>query len=316
MTTKIGWTWPRGTALAYCFKVAVAAMAGYLLSIGDSTYSMYGAFTAALVVGTSRGEDVGSAANRVWGSLAGMVVGIVASNLAPHPGIAVAFGIGATAYICMGCGWGQAAARIGSSLCAVMILAHAQDAAEYSTMRLINTMIGIGAGLAVSYFVLPVRGRDLMEGNIRRALDAVARLLSAVSRSDIPVEGSHYAAVFDALVALNKTLVDAAHEIGAEYDSLRQTARHVALVCVGALSCALAHAELSAHAATLEAAARLRDRAAELARRAKAGEEKGTGADAPVSGGETGDSRVDEIALQGFAHGLRKIDQGLRALGR
>jgi uncharacterized membrane protein YccC len=109
---------PRANALRYCVKVSLATLVGYLLSFGDVTYAVYGAFTAALVVGTSRGEDIGSAANRARGSIVGMFVGIAASHWAPHPAIAVALGIGVTSYVAMGCGWGQAAARVGASLCA------------------------------------------------------------------------------------------------------------------------------------------------------------------------------------------------------
>jgi hypothetical protein len=268
-------------------------------------------------VGSSRGEDVGTAANRAWGSLAGMLVGIVASHLPPHPGISVAVGIGLTAYLCMAVGWGQSAARIGASMCAVTVLAHSQDAIEYTAMRLANTLIGIAAGLAVSYFVLPVRGRDVMAGDIKRALDAVAQLLGILSRPDPAPEKGQYVAVFDSMVALEKTLRDARKEIGGEFEALYDTGRQVAVVCVGALSAGLAHAELAGSPGTLEAAAALRGQAAALALRAKASEVAATPppASIPLAGAGARETRLDDIALQGFAHGLRKIDHALRALG-
>ena len=70
------WNWPRDSALQYCLKVSLATLLGYLLSFGGVSYAVYGAFTAALVVGNSRGEDMGGAANRVRGSVAGMLVGM------------------------------------------------------------------------------------------------------------------------------------------------------------------------------------------------------------------------------------------------
>lgn len=308
--SSVGWSWPRGNAIRYCIKVSIATLLGYALSLGDVTYAVYGAFTAALVVGTSRGEDIGSAANRARGSIVGMFVGIAASHWAPHPAIAVALGIGVTSYVSMGCGWGQAAARVGASLCAVTILAHSQDALEYSAMRMLNTLIGIAAGLVVSYFVLPIRGRDLLAKNMKDALTAVGNLLTALSRFDPPPGRAQYFAVFDAMVAMEKTLIDARKEIGGDFEALREPARQVALVCLGALSAALARTELTGRLGELAGATTLLQEAAALADRAK------TRSPVPrTPADEVAQHRVDEAALHGFALGLRKIDHALRALG-
>jgi uncharacterized membrane protein YccC len=312
---KLGWSWPRGAALVYCAKVCVAAFLGYLLAFGDAFYAVYGAFSAALVVGTSRGEDVGSARNRVWGTLVGMLVGLPAAALAPHPAIAVGLGIGVTAYVCVACGWGQAAARVGASLCAVTILAHSQDAVEYGTMRIVNTLLGIGVGLAVSYFLLPVRGRDAMAQNVRNALRAVSAVLAALARPAGEPTPAELGAVFDGMVALQKTLVDARKEIGGEPEALRQQARDVAVVCIGALSAMLARAELGAQGSRLGSAAALCEQAAGLAARART---KPAGMPSPAAAAARepgGDAAPNDTALQAFALALRKVDDALRALG-
>ena len=314
MSSSLGWSWPRGAALRYCVKVAVAALLGYVLSIGGMQYALYGAFTAALVVGASRGEDVGSAWNRARGSMAGMVVGMAASHLAPHPAIGVGIGLGLTAYICMGCGWGQAAARIGASLCAVMILAHSQDAIEYSVMRVGDTAIGIAAGLLVSYTVLPIRGHDALAANIERCMKAVAGLLELLSQPARPPDRSAYFAVFDSMVALQKTLADAKHEIGGDFETLRERGRLTALVCVGALSAALAQAELCETPGGLAAADSIRQQSASLAKRAGTNGADPGHAAAPV--GADAAETIDREALQAFALGLRKVEHGLRQLGR
>ena len=237
MRLALGWKWPRGDALSYCARVSIAALAGYLLSLGGPQYALYGAFTAALVVGTSRGEDIGSAANRARGTMAGMIAGVAAAQLAAHPAIAVAAAVAVTAYLCMACGWGQAAARIGSSMAAVTALAHSGDAIEYTFMRMGNTVIGIAAGLAVSYMVLPVTAKALLERDTRRALDAVEQLHAAVAR-DAPwtEQRAACAAVFQAMVALQKTIADARNEIGADHAALREQATQVGLACIGAFS--------------------------------------------------------------------------------
>ena len=219
------WTWPRGTAAVYCLKVAAAALLGYLLALGGPTYAMYSAFSAALIVGASRGEDTTSAANRVRGSIAGMVVGVALSYV-PMPGaFAVTLGIGATAYLCMGFGWGLPAARIGASLCAVTVLLHGRDALQYDVMRNANTLIGIGAGLLVSYVVLPVRGRDAMKRSTSNALAAVSELLATMARpgGEPPLE--QYVAVVQGMIEFEKAWRDARKEFGADADALTALGR-------------------------------------------------------------------------------------------
>jgi type II secretory pathway pseudopilin PulG len=95
---------------------------------------------------------------------------------------------------------------------------------------------------------------------------------------------------------------------------LREHARQVALVCVGALSAAVARTELGSDARAVEAAAGLREQAASLARRARATEADAALA-APDAEPPQHDAGLDGVALQGLALGLRKVDHALRALG-
>lgn len=318
MKMPLSWRWPRGAALSYCVKVATATLLGYLLSLGGVEHAVYGAFSAALIVGASRGEDVSSSANRVRGSLAGVVAGIAMSYLQLPPALAVAVGIGATAYLCMGCGWGVAAARIGASLCAVTVLMHSQDAVGYIELRVTNTLIGIAAGLAVSYLVLPVRGRDAVAQASNAALVALGNLLNALAHSDEPPSSDLHGAVFDRLLELQKAMRDARNEFGAgdDAEALWQNVRQVALACAGALTASIAQAELRTSPAALAAAQDLRQEAARLAERA-------LGHGAPASNGlPRGRAAADDSAAatagarEGLALGLRKIASALDALGR
>jgi hypothetical protein len=71
-----------GAQLRYCAKVGIAAGLGYLLTQGNlNQYAIYSAFTAALVVGTSMGEDLATSANRVKGTLGGTAAAMVATAL-------------------------------------------------------------------------------------------------------------------------------------------------------------------------------------------------------------------------------------------
>ena len=317
MRWTLGWTWPRQSSLHYCLKVGLAALLGYLLSVGGALYAVYGAFSAALIVGASRGEDTQGAGRRVRGSLAGILMGVLLTNLNLPSAFSLALGIGGTAYLCMGFGWGIAAARIGVSLCAVTLLMHTADAMGYASMRGVNTLIGIGAGMLVSYVVLPVRGRDAMAKSARHALGTVSELLDALARAEQP-SPARYRAVLDSMVECEKALLDARKEIGGESESeaLMRIAREIALACLGALSAALALAELRRCAGGVEDAAQLMQQAASLARRAEAAALDERCAVAPERGeGAAIVAPRDEVPLQGLTLGLRKVEQALSALG-
>jgi uncharacterized membrane protein YccC len=316
MRMPLKWNWPRDSSLGYCFKAGLAALLGYLLSVGGPWYSVYGVFSAALIVGASRGEDTVDAARRVRGSLAGMLMGVALTQLGLPPAVSVALGIGGTAYICMGCGWGIAAARIGSSLCAVTLLMHATDPMGYASMRGLNTLIGIASGMLVSYVVLSVRGRDVMARSAKHALQAVSELLDSLARTEQPSERSQYRAVLDNMVECEKALMDARNEIHGESQGLRSVAREIALACVGALSAALAHSELRRCPAGLEESAQLLRDAQALARRAQsAALDAQCAVVAEQAKCEDPPTGLDTAAMQALSLALRKVEHALRALG-
>ena len=116
------WNTPRSAGLQYCAKVGIAAFFGYLLCVGDrQQYGIYSAFTAALIVGTSVGEDLGTAGNRVRGTLAGMAAGLAVAAAFGMSAFTLAAGVALTAFIATGFGWGVPAARIGATVCAIII---------------------------------------------------------------------------------------------------------------------------------------------------------------------------------------------------
>ncbi|MGL4441747.1 MAG: FUSC family protein [Bosea sp. (in: a-proteobacteria)] len=319
MTLGFSWQWPRRAVQLYCFKVALATLLGYLLALGGAESAVYSAMSAALIVGASRGEDVMTSTNRVRGTLVGMLVGIALTLVALPAALAVALGVGATAYVCLAFGWGVAAARVGAALCAVMILVHVQDAVEYSLVRVGNTIIGIIAGLAVSYFVLPVRGREAVAQAADASLIAAGEMLAQLASNASPLPMAMHVAMLDRVLDLEKAVRDGRREFGKTNDTLIQTARHVGIICAGTLTAAIAHADLCDNPAAIDAAAPLLTNAARLALRAKmAAIDPGRDAQvSPVTRGENGAiTPEDEISLQGLALGLRKIEFGLVSMGR
>lgn len=315
MDLRPTWTWPSGSSLTYCLKVALAALVGYALSYGDAWNAMYSAFSAALVVGTSRGEDTGSAANRVRGSVAGIIVGVSCALAHLPPYAAVSIGIGATAWLCIGWGWGIPAARIGATLCAATVLAHSGDAIDYTLHRALNTLIGIACGLAVSYFVLPVRGRDALAASASKALKASSKLLAKLAEPEHRLVGEEGLAVVAGIHDLDKVLTDARKEFGGEEARLRGIARDVATGCLGTVTAALAISELQREGSAEQLQA-LKQRAQALAERAA--REPAWSTVFPTAAqrqSEVQKEQAEELALHGLEMGLRNVERTLDALG-
>ena len=152
---------------------------------------------------------------------------------------------------------------------------------------------------------------------MKRSLDEIASMLVALGRSDRPLAPTQYLGVFDSMVALEKTMIDARNEIGSDAESLRDTARHVAFACLATLSAAMAHDELRRSPGGGGDLGTLDEQAAELARRASSDEAAGAQATAAApSRPGVPDTPYDEAALQGLALALRKVDHALSALGR
>ena len=191
------------TQWRYCVKVGLAAALGYLLTQGGyNDYAIYSAFTAALIVGANVAEDLTASGNRVKGTLVGMLAGMAVSALFGPSALSVGLSVALTAFIALALGWGVPVARIGVTLCIITLAVHSTNALEYDFLRLVNTLIGIVVGLAVSLLVWPVRARAEIERATRRVLDAAARVLDAAEAGQAlrPLQS----VLYDALGALVK----------------------------------------------------------------------------------------------------------------
>ncbi|RZU02499.1 FUSC family protein [Rivibacter subsaxonicus] len=316
----MAWNTPAGAKLHYCLKVGVAAFFGYLLCVGDQQqYGVYSAFTAALVVGSSVGEDLATSGNRVRGTLAGLAAGLAMAMLFGVSIWSLAAGVALTAFISVGFGWGVPAARIGASLCAVTIVMHTGNVLDYALMRTANTLIGVTVGLLVSFVVLPVRGRDEVARCHASTLSAAARLLEQIDGSGTGGARALRAALLSATMELDKAGKDLQNEklLREDVAALMARARVAHTVSLCAMAASLAYAELASGGLRDEALQEARALAAELASRVRA---------ATTAHPQPGASaRFDELAArvaaapagplvlvaQGYLHELREIDQVL-----
>jgi uncharacterized membrane protein YccC len=253
-----------GAQWRYGAKVGLAAALGYLLTRdGDNEYAVYSAFTAALIVGSSVGEDLATSGNRVKGTLAGMIAGLAVSTFFGPSAIAVGLAATATALLALALGWGIPVARVGVTVCIVTLVFYGQNAVEYDLLRAVNTVIGVVVGLAVSFFVWPVRARHTVEPTAHTTLKAARTLLEAMAAGERDLRPAQLA-LYDAIGALVKAGRDAKVERDARLDSAAPDAHAFQVLQLGleVLSATLAaqgHARVSP---TLEV---LRGRLDELA---------------------------------------------------
>lgn len=254
----------------YCVKVGLAAALGYLLTRGsENEYAIYSAMTAALIVGATVGEDFETSVSRAKGTLAGMVAGVAVSAFFGPSALAVGVAVASTALLTLALGWGIPVARVGVTVCIVTIVFHGVYALEYDLLRALNTLIGIAVGLAVSFFVWPVRGRDALERALRRALEAAGKLLDAMTAGERDLRPAQ-SSLYDALGAVVKAGKDIRVErrMGIETAALDPRGLPVLQLGLELLAVALAregHAPVGTERQSLEA---LRRRLEELTRSA------------------------------------------------
>ena len=176
------WRTPSGPQLRHCGKVTIAAIAAYALTLGGREYVLFSMLGAALVVGGSVGEDLNTSLNRVRGTLAGTAVGITIAYTLGTSIWSLGIGVALLTWISLGLGWGIPAARVGIAMALVLCFAEVADPAHYGVWRLVNTIIGISVGFAVSRLVWPIRGGNDISDAIDRALTATRAALDGLAR--------------------------------------------------------------------------------------------------------------------------------------
>lgn len=226
----------------YVAKVGIAAALGYALTLGNyNQYSIYSAFTAALVVGTSIGEDLATSGNRVKGTVAGMASAMIVTALFAPSFWTVGLSVALTTLIAVGFGWGVPVARIGVTIGIVTLAMHTNNAIEYDAMRFVNTAVGVVVGLAVSFFAWPTRGHEELKRAGTQLLDAIGKLLDALERGDIRPRAAE-GKVHDAIAAVVKSVRDTQREQQVGQKTEVDVPRVISVLRLGmdALSAALA----------------------------------------------------------------------------
>jgi uncharacterized membrane protein YccC len=261
----MAWKPLSGPQWRYCAKVGIAAALGYLLSRGnDNEYAVYSAFAAALIVGASVGEDLAASGSRVKGTIAGMIAGLAVSAFFGPSALAIGLSVAATAIIALVFGWGIPVARVGVTVCIITLVFYGQSALEYDLLRALNTVIGVVVGLAVSFFVWPVRARDTVQRAADDTLAAATDLIDALAGGQ-PAMRPAMLRLYDAVGALVKAGRDAKVErdTGVDTAEIDKRAFRVLQFGLEVLAAALA---AEGHAPAAPPVQVLRERLSDLSR--------------------------------------------------
>jgi uncharacterized membrane protein YccC len=194
------WRTPRGPQLRFCAKLALAAVAAYALTLGGrNEYALFSVLGATLVMGASVGEDLNTSRNRILGTLAGAIVGAAVAYTLGKSIWSLGIAVAALAWLTVGLGWGVAALRVAIAMALVALFTHVDDAGQYGAWRMLNTLIGVCIGVAVSRLIWPIRGRDEIASAIDKTTAAITKTLDAMGRD----------ASSDTLLPLEVELLDA-----------------------------------------------------------------------------------------------------------
>ena len=239
----VKWRTPRGPQLRYCAKIALAAVAAYALTLGGrNEYALYSVLGATLVMGTSVGDDLHSSLNRVRGTLAGAIVGAAVAYTLGKSIWSFGIAVAVLAWFSVGLGGGIAALRVGIAMALVTLFTHVDDAAHYGLWRIVNTLIGVSIGVAVSRLIWPIRGRDEIAGAIDQTRAATAGVLDAMGRdasSDLLQQ--QQVQVIDALAAIRTARTNArrGQPLDRQPDLLEEQTRLAAVTAITTLEASL-----------------------------------------------------------------------------
>ena len=269
----VKWRTPRGPQLRYCAKLALGAIAAYALTQGGrNEYALFSVLGATLVMGASIGEDLHTSRNRILGTLAGAIVGAAVAYTLGKSIWSLGIAVALLAWLTVGLGWGVAALRVAIAMALVALFTHVDDAGQYGAWRMLNTVIGVCIGVAVSRLIWPIRGRDEIASAIDKTTAAITKLLDAMGRG----------ASSDTLLPLEIELLDALAVIGTarknalrgqrldrHADHLKEQTRLTIVIAVDTLGAALKLEQLAQVGARAECLQAVRRVIALLAVRAR-----------------------------------------------
>lgn len=134
-------------SLRAALAAGLAVAAAELLRLPHPLYAMIG---AVIVTDLSSAETRNLGHRRLWGSAVGAVTGAVLCHLLPPTAWAVGAGVLAAMLLAFLLRL-QPAAKLAGYVCGIVVLGHGDQPWTYAFWRLLETALGIGAAVLVSF---------------------------------------------------------------------------------------------------------------------------------------------------------------------
>jgi uncharacterized membrane protein YccC len=138
-------------ALQLSFRAAAGAGVAYALAeLLHLQFPLYAMIAAVIVTDLAPTETRKLGVRRIGGTVIGSLMGALVTIVLPPGALTIAFGIFLTMFITHIVGLAEAA-RVAGYLCGLVLLQYADDPWNYSFWRLVETALGIGVAMAVSF---------------------------------------------------------------------------------------------------------------------------------------------------------------------
>jgi len=139
------------TALQLSTRAALSAgLAVAIAQFLELQYPLYALIAAVIVMDLSPSKTQQLAWQRLAGTLLGATVGAALSSALPPGPLAIAFSILVAMLLSYAVRL-QAAAKLAGYVCGIVVLAHGAHPWSYALYRLIETLLGIGSAVLLSY---------------------------------------------------------------------------------------------------------------------------------------------------------------------
>ena len=147
------WILPSGSVAALQLALRAAVAAGVSVQAArwlDLLVPLYAMIAAVIVTDLDPARTRALALPRIAGTIVGASVGAFACEWLPRSPWAVAFGICVSMLACQAMRMKDAAVKLAGYVSGIVLLEHVGEPWVYGGHRLMETMIGIGAAVAVS----------------------------------------------------------------------------------------------------------------------------------------------------------------------
>ena len=169
------------TALA----VVVTLFISDLLKLESPFFAAIGAIMA---LEASVSDSFVSSRNRMFGTIIGSLVAIIIGLLLPNNVLTIGIGIIVVIYICNLFKWKDSIKISAIVLVSILLSFEDKNPVGYAFYRALDTLIGLGIGTLVNYFILPHNVGKKLNQSLKNNKLAIRNMLETITWKDASVD--------------------------------------------------------------------------------------------------------------------------------